>query len=541
MNAGRTWCATSLLRVLILLSLTRAVLSAQVIELKGGSSSLYQSQGGTVLVHGPGFNASAGGGTIGGKFYGGAQLVKGTERSTFILGSDDIAFDLPTDIFDSGHYITGIGAGFRTIVHDTPLYLFLGATSTGFDTPFFEGARAENPAAILFASHTFGTQGTASSKSILSRQFTTIESLAWDDLKGTKFAVAAGIGADHPYAATSLSLTRPRYDLQVAYIRASEKFRRVDVAVPLSSEPVRENVVLTVRPTTYLSFSVGRQNYLTPVYQSNDNVRSSVNQAAVNLRVAGISMAAMTFQSTYGTLSNTATAYTAMRAITTKINAQATYMVSKPDHSRETDSFNSLIQETLSSRWTASQIVNMSSGQTTFGYGGSFLSNFATISADYQTYYVPSRTTNPFEEALILSAQIHPIDKLSLQGDTFVAPDGRLLYTTAFASTISRQMLGSSNSTEHRTAGNMLLRGSVVDLTGKPVPGAAIMIDQMQIYSDSQGIFFVRERKRHAHTLTVLTDQFLEGGLYRVISAPSEIRSGIDDQIQAVIVVQQLR
>ena len=374
MNAGRTWCATSLLHVLILLSLTRAVLSAQVIELKGGSSSLYQSQGGTVLVHGPGFNASAGGGTIGGKFYGGAQLVKGTERSTFILGSDDIAFDLPTDIFDSGHYITGIGAGFRTIAHDTPLYLFLGATSTGFDTPFFEGARAENPAAI-----------------------------------------------------------------------------------------------------------------------------------------------------------------------TTKINAQATYMVSKPDHSRETDSFNSLIQETLSSRWTASQIVNMSSGQTTFGYGGSFLSNFATISADYQTYYVPSRTTNPFEEALILSAQIHPIDKLSLQGDTFVAPDGRLLYTTAFASTISRQMLGSSNSTEHRTAGNMLLRGSVVDLTGKPVPGAAIMIDQMQIYSDSQGIFFVRERKRHAHTLTVLTDQFLEGGLYRVISAPSEIRSGIDDQIQAVIVVQQLR
>jgi hypothetical protein len=80
----------------------------------------------------------------------------------------------------------------------------------------------------------------------------------------------------------------------------------------------------------------------------------------------------------------------------------------------------------------------------------------------------------------------------------------------------------------------------VMDAKGQPVYGAAILVDELPVYTDSQGIFYVRERKRHAHTLTVLVDQFLEGGHYRVVSAPHAAESSLDEQLQTIIVVQRV-
>ncbi|WP_263381352.1 hypothetical protein [Granulicella arctica] len=533
-------CLTALTRLVLLSTLIVGdVASAQVIEVKGGTSTLFQSQGGTILLHGPGINASAGAGLVSGKFFGGAKLVKGTKRSQFILGVDNIPFDLSTDIFSAGHYLTGVGAGVRTEAHGTKLYAFLGATSTSFDSPFFEGVRAERPAAIFFASRKF-ERWSASTKTILSNQITTIGDLAWVPSSGTKIAAAAGIGSNHLYAATSLSITRPLYDLQAAYIIASDQFRRANVAVPLISEPIHENVLLTLRPFKSLSLSAGRQNYLTPLYPSDKSVKSTVDQGGVEAHILGASLTAMIFQSKYGDSTNIAMAYSASRTITPRIGAEATYMVSRPDLSTETDTFDVGIQEVLTPRWTILQVVNVSDGQSTFGFGGSFLSNFATVSADYQTYYVPSRTTAPFEQALILSAQIHPVDRLTLSGQTFVAPDGRLLYTTAMESTVSRQFAGNDGRGERHVSGDMLLRGIVMNEKGEPIAGAALLLDNLPVYTDSQGIFYVRERKRHAHTLRVLADQFLEGGSYHVISAPPAIESSIDEQAQTIIVVQRV-
>jgi len=61
---------------IILFFLIYPLCRAQVIELSGGASSLYQSQGGTVRMHMRGYSGTLGAGMINGKFYTGAQVAK---------------------------------------------------------------------------------------------------------------------------------------------------------------------------------------------------------------------------------------------------------------------------------------------------------------------------------------------------------------------------------------------------------------------------------------------------------------------------------
>jgi hypothetical protein len=529
------------LLVLVLIFAGGDFLKSQIVELSGGTSSLYQSQGGTVSVRNGAYTTSVGAGTVGGQFYGGAQLVKATERAKYTLGIDNIPFNLPTDIFDSGHYLTGIGAGVTTRVGGANLYAFAGATSNTFNSPFFNGARAVTPAGILFVTGKVTPQWTASAHFIVASQVTALYSMAWNSGTGTQIAFSGGMGSYQPYAAASLSLTRQRIDLKAAYYESGSQFRRTDVQTPISSEPYRENILLTVRATPYLTLTAGRQNYLTPVYESQNNLRSTVNQASVSLQVAGVAMSAMLLQSTYDGSGDVSMVYSASRDVTSRIHVGASYLVSRPEGSSSTDELVSNVQETLSPRWVLSQTVDTSNGQNTFGFGGSFLSNLATLSADYQTYYVPARVQSPFEQALILNAQIHLFGRLALNGGTFVAADGQLLYTAETEGAVSRQQGMDASAYQRYSMGSMMVRGRVLDSLGQPVMGAALLLDQLSVYTDSDGYFYVRERKPRTHPLRVLVDQFLNGGSYRVVSAPGEATSSAnEDQTITTVVVEKI-
>ena len=483
-----------------------------------------------------------GAGMINGHFYTGAQISKSFEKGTVTVGSDNVTFDLPTDIFQSGHYLTVVGVGVRSKVNDANIYTFLGESSTSFNSPFFAGARAEHPAYILFASGKVAPQWTAATRVLLpfSTRATIIHSFSYDDDRGTKFALAGGMGTGQLYMASSISMSHRIYDLKATYIESSTQFRRASIAAPLTAEPDRDNTLFTVRPTGWSSLSVGHQNYLTPIYNSDQNVRSTVNQASASVQLIGASLSASIYQSIYAGSHNLATAYSASRTLGSRIHAQASYLISRPDNFPESTSFITNIQERLTPRWSISQMVNSSGGRNTAGFGGSFLSNLVTLSADYQTFYVPSRISNPFEEALIVNAEIHLLGGLSLSGGTFVAPDGSLLYTTKAEGTISRDQRETPMAIAHHAIGQMVVRGKVIDSSGQPIMGAALLVDQLPVYTDSQGYFIVREQKSHRHPLTVLVDQFLDGQLYKVISAPVEVHSSTTDDSDAIVIVQRL-
>lgn len=527
--------------LILLFFLTAPRLWSQVFEVNGGSSSLYEAQGATISARGPSFDASLGAGIVAGKFVGGANVTKKIGRSTYVAGSDYIRFLLPTDIFDSSAYLVALGAGVTTRIANTDIFAFGGATSSDFNSPFVDGVRAEDPAGILFLKRRVTSRLQFSSNMVFSQQVTAIESVQWQPATKTNVAFSAGVGANQPYAAGSFDFLRPWIDVKAAYIEAGSQFRRVAVAAPLVSEPDRENVIVTVRPSKYFSVSGGRENFLSPVYNSQTSVRSSVNQISGSGYVAGTSMSASLYHSDYLGNWNNATAYTAGRSFFSRLRTNASYLESRPNNAPKTRAFLANVDETLTSRLDVTELVSRSQGQTTVSFGGGFLSNIASVSANYQTYYVPQRNRNPFEQALILDVQLHLFRGISVHGATFVAPDGSLRYTADSQTVVAHEgawgVPNNGASLAQGALGDNLIRGTVEDSNGRPVPGAALMIDKLLVYTNDDGIFFVRERKPRTHTLTVVPAQFLDGNSWHVVSAPATVRSGSGNSGQETVVV----
>jgi hypothetical protein len=514
---------------LLLSAAVSAAVRGQVFEVNGGSSSLYDAQGGTLTAQGPSFDASLGAGVIGGKLVGGAKLTKVWGRSTYTLGDDYVRFQLPTDIFDASHYLVTMGVGVKTKLNNTDIFAFAGATSSDFNSPLFEGARAESPAGILFLKRQIAPGLRASSNMVFSGQTTAIQSLEWEPREKLTIAASGGVGANQPYGAASLSFMRPWIDVKAAYIDAGRNFHRVAVQQPLMSEPDRENIDVTLRPSKYFSISGGRNNYLSPLDNTQTNVRSSVNQVSGSVQIHGAAISASLFDSAYLGDSNRAAAFTAGRSFFSRARLATSYLESRSSSGSKSRAFIADITETLSPRLDVSEFVNRSQGQTSVSFGGSWLSNPISISANYQTFYVPQRTSSPFEQALIVDIRIHLFRGISLHGSTFVAPDGNLKYTADTQTIMSRQGASPAGDNGYGLAqsaiGKDVIHGTVVDSRGQPIAGAAIMIDQLLVYTNDDGTFFVRERKPRTHALKVMTAQFLDAGSYTVVSAPTSVRS----------------
>jgi hypothetical protein len=522
--------------VILLIAAIGPKLMAQVFQVSGGASTLYQAQGGGLVMHAPGYQASIGAGTVAGRFVGGANFTKVVGRSTWIAGDDYIHFVLPTDIFDTSHYVIAQGAGVMTTLRNTGVMAFAGATSTGFNSPLFEAARAENPAFLLFLDRRLGHGFAISSKMIFSRQTTAIEGLDWQPADRLKVGISGGVGANQPYSAASIDFRRKWIIVRAAYIEAGNQFRRAVVEAPLESEPDRENITITLKPTRYISLTAGRQNFLTPVTNSLSNTPSSIDQGTANFDFAGVQLLAALYHSTYLSHSNDSTAYSLGRDFTHRVHATASYLESRPDKEPKTRSFIANLSEILTPRWNVIEVIGRSHEQTSISFGGGFLSNLVSASVQYETYYVPQRNSSPFEQAMIVDLQLHLFRGLSLHGGSFVAPDGSLHYT-ADASEIMTHRASGAGSSQRYSIGSSVVRGRVVDTKGEPVAGAALLIDSVPVFSDSDGRFFLRERNPHAHRLQVLTDKFLDGDVYEVESAPSTVKAARNEEEAATLIV----
>jgi hypothetical protein len=105
---------------------------------------------------------------------------------------------------------------------------------------------------------------------------------------------------------------------------------------------------------------------------------------------------------------------------------------------------------------------------------------------------------------------------------------------------MTRETTGGGGSAQHYSIGSSILRGRVVDSKGQPVEGAALLIDSVPVFTDSDGRFFLRERRPHTHKLQVLPDKFLNGGSYEVESAPPTVNTTKDAGPETLIIVKRV-
>jgi hypothetical protein len=517
--------------------------SAQVVEVGGGNSSLYQAGGGSVTLHAQSYDFNIGAGTVDGHLLGGVRMVKKTEHGTYIAGDDRIDFRLPTDIFDTSHFLLVRGAGYSGVRHDVDIVAYAGASSLEYSSPIFDASKSNDPVGVLFLKKKLSPQWQLFSDTVAATSPTQIFALQWTPRPKMEIAWAAGIGAKQPFAAASLHMSRPRFDLDAAYIAAGEKFRRITVGATLFAEPDRENMTFTWHLSRISSLSASHQNFLVPDSTGVDNIHSSIDQLSGSLNLLGTQLTGTVFHSSYKQTaltqgSNNALAASATRDLGHRLHLTSSYYLSKPKGYGSTDSWVTTLAETLTSRISVNESINTSNGATSVRFGGEFDSNLLTFTANYDTFYVPVASTKPFQQALLLDVKFRLLGRLLVHGATFVDPVGRLRYTTDANTVFSHQPAARE---EHVPLGRYVLHGCVMDTDGNPVEGAAVLIDEKPIYTDTTGCYYMRENKPRTHQLRVVIGEFLLGGNWQITSMPTTIKSTTEEKSLEETVTVTLR
>ncbi|MGH9670034.1 MAG: hypothetical protein ACRD3A_07990 [Terriglobales bacterium] len=194
-------------------------------------------------------------------------------------------------------------------------------------------------------------------------------------------------------------------------------------------------------------------------------------------------------------------------------------------------------RQIISTRLELLEVVSRSNGQTTAAFGGQFTSNRLTVGVDYQTVYVPF-FAQPFKQALTFHVRVRPFGNVELNAQTYLAPDGRVRYTTSGQTFLYRASgLQVGDSPRGTVMAKNIVRGRVVDEADHPIAGAALEIEKELVLTDSTGSFFLRTKKAKEVPLKVLADQFITPGFFEVVSAPVTVKADREELAGEVTIV----
>jgi hypothetical protein len=509
---------------------------AQVFELEGGGSSLYQGYGGALSIWGDRFEGNVGLGYLGG-FRFSVFLKHLIGRDTLRLGNDAIPVRFTTDVFGGSHSIFAQGAGIRRATRRSSLYAFIGASATAMPAPFVNALHQDQAIGVVQAERTLSPTLRLTTHALFSSRQTVLQGIKWERPSGVEAGATIGVGGNEPYGSASMAVKHDKVDLRMAYVGMGDHFRRTGVPSPVQSEADRENVLLTLRPTEGFSLGIGRQNFRQDSTLPGTPDRATLNQVFGSARILGSSLAAGLFDSrTPGTRS--ASSYvSASRDITRWLQTELYLLrVWSPTPVRSTTPILHL-REFITPRASLLQVVTRASGRTTVAFGGAFASGLTTIGVDYQVIHTPYRPRAPFAQTIALNVRL-PVGTYRVSAASFVTPDGRVNYTgSANTFFYAGDVLGGGNRPVEIKFERYMVEGTVVDEAGVAVEGAAIDVGGSTVYTDSRGRFFVRRSSKRAAAVHVLVDEFLVAGQFEVVSTPETVTPRVERESTPVRIV----
>lgn len=123
--------------------------TAQIFELTGGASSMFNAEGGSVEIHAQDYSGRIDLGYLGRPSLGFA-FSRPFKTFDLTAGDQQIPFALPTDLFNNSFYFLGRGLSYSQHQGDSRLFVFAGETSDGYFAPFLNVARNDTPAGAIF-------------------------------------------------------------------------------------------------------------------------------------------------------------------------------------------------------------------------------------------------------------------------------------------------------------------------------------------------------------------------------------------------------
>ena len=459
----------------------------------------------------------------------GFSVRKAYRGQLVTIGDQQLSLTLPTDTSGARYYFLARGVSVQRKKSTSESLFFAGATSTGLHAPFLNVSKAQDWTVAYLTERQLSPSTRWVSRNLLSWRQTSIQSLEWSG-EDLKLAVSAGIGGNEPYAASTLSLDRRWIVLDAGYSRAGENFRRVAATEPQFSESDRESLRLQLAPVDNLRIVVSRNNYLAP-QNSGLTGRATVNAFGFWTSLAGTQFHGSLFQSTTAISRSRGVALGARRTLTSRVEAGFDVLSTGRLFSGSS-TYVATVREILGPRVTLNQVITRSQGQTSVSYGGTLLSNLVSITAEYQTVFLPFVSAGPaqFKQVLVLGLHFQLPRGIQLQADTTVDPLGKVRYTTYATSYGYRAMSASPGASSSGGFFRYLVSGRVVDVDGHPLEGAAVRIGGDLAFTNSEGAFSVRVRKDQALPFAVLLDEFVAPGRYQVESAPDRVLPALDGE-----------
>ncbi len=522
----RVQCAVVMLAILL-----AATAQAQVFRVQAGQSTLLNAEGGSVEFKAPNYDGSVGLGFYNGKFELGADTRYRFHGYTVLAGDESIPFTLPTDVFDQSHYFSARGFGVTRSDEHSRFYAFAGTTSTLLGTGFFNAASSDRPASIFFYDRKLNPHLKFFSRQILSSRQTALEGVEWKASPWLTTSVTAGVGSNQKYAASSVDAETHNLAFKASYVLTGDSFRRVTVLSPLSSEVNKGNVQVLYKPAEFMSITTGHENILEPLSPGGPMQQASVNQFSTDFHVRRFYFGSGLFSSVAAGRHTQGTNFYAGRRVGRRLEVNGNWFESTPKAGPKTTILSATLRENFSDRFSLLQLISRTAGQTTFAFGGDFTSNRLLLHADYQNVYLPFRPDRPFEQALAFNASFRVTGPFQLTAASNIAPDGHLRYAFGASTYLYRirGMMLSAQSAETFSMAKYLARGTVEDDQGLPIEGAALRIGHQLVYTDSGGHFQLRLAKHGPFPLTVVPEEFLTSVMYRVVSAPSEVKAESDE------------
>jgi len=526
-----------------ILSGLHAASRAQLIELKGGTSTVFQTSGATASIETDRYKGWLGLGWRDG-LAGGFGLTEELGGTLLQLGDQPVPVALPTDIFNPSIYFLGTGFAVRRDGPKDQFEIFTGLTANRYGAPFLSVSEPDRFSFAAFLHHALSEKVTYSVNVFYTQRLAVIQGLEWKPLQAVTVAGVAGGSDRDPYEAGSLAITTQRADFKASYANTPNDFRRIVVSSPLTVEYDRENVSVDLRPLKSVSVGVSRENILSPDPGGAEGTRSRVQGATVSWTVGGFRLRGASYQST--TPSGQARAYSAgaERALLPRITLGGDYFRTVPRGGRVTSNLAGTVRERISSHLDLNQTVQFGLNQKSFACGGSYESHRIGVGLDYQTVYVPFYIPGQSQFRRVAVARLYLLlpRNIELRGDTNLSPTGRTQYTS-YLTTLhdldrGRSAQGAGSSFVNFEEYKCVVRGRIADENGEPISGAAAKIDNQMVYTDWEGVFFARFRKCTTYSFRLMPGEFLSPDSFAAVSVPQFVRAvteGTEREIEVVL------
>ena len=434
--------------------------NAQVVQLTGGSSTLYESSGGLATVYMPDFSADLGAGVVNGTPALELAVHKPWRGWDLTLGSE--AFS--SNVGSAGLFTGVLGVTISKTTADSKLLFFAGDVQPLLGSAFFRGIpfRLRGGAGGYYKKKFKNGLG-ISSLAVASGK--TLTGLSDVDFHRENFEAGAGGGwlmGKSLLEARSTGHTSLGGRLNLA---ASANFLRLQ---------------RTTFETVMAAAGIGGFG----VYASKILGSRSGETYGANLRL-GI------------------------------FDLGANFMSFKGNSSLGTS-----LGERLGRHLVLREYATRSQGRWSESLGGSLLTNRFSVDVAQAVYFVPEGNA-PLQRSMTVTVHlITPWKSSSLNVASGVDPSGKIRYGVDGGMFLGSGLGGPGRTVTYQNTGKFRIEGTVVDEKGQPVSGAAIRLGKDLVFSDASGNFFLRVKHNTAVPLAVVPGEFTSSGSWAVVSVP---------------------